>query len=275
MLHKSLGFTLLVWSGLLCGEGRAAELEPSSRSGAQNQVAPEVASSYKSSEDHQNERRKPGAYLGFGLSKPTKIGVSDHFEKFYGAAPNFISVEAGYYLLSYYFDFGIISKISYAKAEGNPLKASQNITIPLKSDLPSGLDFDRSQRLELTMIPVDLRAEIGFSPFSSRRIVLRGWFGLDKTYIEETLKPKLPGSVSEANQANFLGKGWNSGLVKGAALSIALNGLEPRSDYALRSLGIDRTFVSPFVEIVNTQNERMGNFDRKSYGIGFSFESLK
>ncbi len=219
--------------------------------------------------------RRPGAYFGFGLSKINQLGDTNHFDYLYGSKPNLASLEAGYYVFSYLVDIGFFAKISYGKADGHPLKSSQNVTFPTPGDLPPDLALDQNQSLELTMIPLQIRSELAFSPFKSRRVVLRGWVGLERIFLEEVLKPKLSGNVNDAGSESYLHKGWNTGAVTGASISISLNGIEPRSDYALKALGIDKTYISPFLEVSKTQTKKMGNFDRKTYGIAFNFESLR
>jgi hypothetical protein len=57
--------------------------------------------------------------------------------------------------------------------------------------------------------------------------------------------------------------------------SFGLTGLDARSDNSLRSLGVDRYYLSVFAENITTTSDKFGNFDRKNYGIAFSFEGLR
>ncbi len=250
-----------------------AAIETSGSTSANSEV---MEPSQASSLSWLAQRRRPGAYLGFGLEKPTRVGKLNHYDVLYGkkeVQPGFF---AGYYLYSYLVDLGVGTSISYYNATGNPIKPSVGQSKPLKDDLPAGTLVDKQQEIQLTLIPVQFLIQAAISPFASRRIVLRGWAGPEFLWVQESLDAKLrEGSTNSTETNSFVNKGWNRGTVAGAMLSISLTGIEPRSDYALASMGIDRIFISPFLEVVKTNDAKMGNFDRQAYGIAFSFESLR
>jgi|GEM_PF-2957266 hypothetical protein len=223
-----------------------------------------------------SKRRRPGSTFGLGVGAVQEIGAFNHYEKFYGAPQRFGSFYAGYYLYSYFVDFGVMGKLGYYGDRGHPLKSlPAGETVPLNKNLPDSIEVDKNQNLELTLIPAQVLLDLAISPLASRRIVLRGWVGYEQLYVQEVLKPNLPSGASSAEVSTYKSSGWNTGTVVGGMVSISLTGLEPRSDYALRAIGIDRTYISPYAEIVTTRDDRMGNYDRRIYGIAFSFESLR
>ncbi|MCX6131238.1 MAG: hypothetical protein NTX25_19535 [Proteobacteria bacterium] len=219
-------------------------------------------------------RRRPGASFGLGLAQVASLGKYNHYDYLYGKKNRMLSMYAGYYLGSFLFDLGLITRIGYYSANGHPLESRGTIGKTFERDLTNEV-VDRNQKLELTLIPVQPVVELALSPFKTRWLILRGWFGMEFLYVQESLQPNLPNSQAESNTKTYANTGWNSGLTMGGMVSFSLNGLEPRSDYSLRSIGIDRFFISPFIEIVKTTQAKFGNFDRKNYGIAFSFEGLR
>lgn len=220
-------------------------------------------------------RRKPGAFLGFSLAAVSDLGENNQYNVLYGDEKRELGFFAGYYLASYIVDLGLGLKLGYYNATGHPVTGLDRSQLPISGNLPENTEVDSSQEMELTLLPVQLLGNVAFSPFGSRRLVVRAWFGPEWLYVQESVKPDLPSSVGVGATSGFVNKGWNQGTVMGAMLSISITGLEARSDYAMRSIGIDRTYISPFFEVIKTTNDKLGNFDRKDYGIAFNFESLR
>jgi len=233
---------------------------------------PEPAQTGSSGFSLTEGRRRPGASFGFGAFRPYDIGKYNHYNYLYGkekAAPYFYG---GYYLFSYLVDIGLVGRVGYYHAEGSPLSARP--TLPLDRDL-DGEAKDSSQKLGLTLIPVQLSTEVALAPFKTRWVVLRAWMGLEQLYVQETVEPRLPSSAKENSASTYTTSGWNQGLATGFMVSLSLTGLDARSDNSLRSLGIDRFYLSGFAENITTTSDKLGNFDRKTYGIAFSFEGLR
>ncbi len=220
-------------------------------------------------------KRRPGAFLGFSWAAVSDIGETNQYKVLYGDEKKELGFFAGYYLWTYLFDFGLAGKFGYYRASGHPVTGIDRNSLPIKGDLPASITADPSQSMELSLLPIQVLGNIALSPFASRRVVLRAWFGPEFLYVQESIKPDLPSTVSGGSDSSFVNKGWNQGFVYGAMLSIGITGLEARSDYAMRSIGIDRTYISPFLEVIKTNDDKMGNFDRKNYGIAFNFESLR
>ncbi len=219
-------------------------------------------------------RRKPGSTFGFGVSRPTSIGKYNHYDYLYGKPRSFPTFYGGYYLGSYLFDFGIVGRSAYYSAQGHPLATRDSIQTPQKGDLEGQLKDD-NQKIALTLIPLQTTAELAISPFKVRWIVLRGWMGWEYLYVQETIEPSLASTTTNTSSGTYTSAGWNSGVVTGVMASFSMTGLDPRADYSMRALGIDRMYLSLSFDIVKTVQAKMGNFDRKTYGIAFSFEGLR
>ncbi len=225
-------------------------------------------------------RRAPSTLFGVGLARNSAIGEFNHYDRIYGKPENIGYFQLGYFLYTYGIDLGLSARFGYLNSKGAPLRSltadGQTLETPLEGDIPSNYQTDSRQRVELTLIPVQTLLEVAYSPFPvSRRIVLRGYIGPEFLYVQEVLKPNIPSTQSVPAGTQLVSKGWNRGLVTGAMVSICISGIEARSDYALKSIGVDRTYISPFMEIVKTTNAKYGNYDRNSYGISLQFEGLR
>ncbi len=289
-MHKILLLTFIILVGIgppALAQVDDAELEkvqagtPSSRdsdSALQEPKASESEAKPRSdgaaSAGFLNGRRRPGATFGLAIARPVSIGKYNHYDYLYGKKRAHPTFYAGYYLGSFFFDFGLVARVGYYHAEGQPLKSREGLTLPLKADL-TDQQKDYDQTLGLTLIPVQGTVEVALSPFKTRWVVLRGWVGYEQLYVTETIEPNLPSSTSSTSKATYTSSGSNSGLVTGVMLSISLTGLDPRSDYSLRSLGVDRLYLSLYRDVTKTTQDKMGNFDRETYGIAFSFEGLR
>jgi hypothetical protein len=217
-------------------------------------------------------RRRPGVTFGFGASRPDNIGKYNHYEYLYGKEKVSPYFYGGYYLFSYLLDFGLVGRVGYYHAEGHPL--AERPGLPLERDLENELK-DTNQKLGLTLIPTQISAEVALAPFKTRWVVFRGWMGIERLYVQETIEPDLPATSTTSSASTYTSSGWNEGLVTGVMASFSLTGLDARSDNSLRSLGVDRYYLSVFAENITTTRDKFGNFDRKNYGIAFSFEGLR
>jgi hypothetical protein len=218
------------------------------------------------------DRRRPGATFGFGATRPENIGQYNHYEYLYGNERYSPYFYGGYYLFSYVFDIGLVGRVGYYHAEGHPLAVRP--TLPVNGDLTNERKDD-DQKLGLTLIPTQISAELALAPFKTRWVVFRGWMGIERLYVQETIEPNLPSSASSSSASTYTSSGWNEGLATGVMASFSLTGLDARSDNSLRSLGLDRYYLSLFAENITTTRDKFGNFDRKQYGIAFSFEGLR
>lgn len=217
-------------------------------------------------------RRRPGATFGFGAVRPLNIGKYNHYEYLYGKERISPYFYGGYYLFSYLLDIGLVGRVGYYHAEGHPL--AQRPTLPLDRNLENE-PKDRNQKLGLTLIPTQISAEVALAPFKTRWVVFRGWMGMEYLYVQETIEPDLPSDATSDSSSTYTSSGWNRGLVTGVMASFSLTGLDSRSDNSLRALGVDRYYLSVFGENITTTSDKFGNFDRKTYGIAFSFEGLR
>jgi hypothetical protein len=223
-----------------------------------------------------NMRRKPSTIFAFGFGQIQDLSEYNLYERLYGAKTNMYFLQSGYYFYSNEVDVGFSAKFGYYHDRGHPLTSIQGLEIPVKGNLPDSAVTDPKQSIDLTLIPLQALLELAYSPFPvSRRIVFRGWLGPEFLFVQEALRPNLPDNTTPPEGSSLVSKGWNRGLVTGAMISVSISGIESRSDYALGSMGIDRIYISPFLEIVKTTSDKMGNYDRKIYGINITFEGLR
>ncbi len=250
------------------------QLDEETRNPSITPAAPHSPSTQTSEPSYQ--RRKPSTILSFGLGQIQDMGKYDLYDRLYGAPAKMVYLQTGYYLYTFGIDIGVSARFGYYSDRGHPLKTLLGLDTPIRGKLPASAVTNPKQNIELTQIPVQALLELAYSPFPvSRRIVLRAWIGPEFLFVQEVLKPNLPANVPVPEGTSLVSKGWNRGLATGAMISISVNGIESRSDYALKSIGIDRTYISPFIEIVKTTSDKMGNSDRKVYGINLSFEGLR
>lgn len=226
-------------------------------------------------ETKHSTARNPGSYFGLGVGKVTDLGKYNHYKIFYGKEENMMLFHAGAYLYSKGIDMGYLFKFGYYSASGHPLTTLGGLKAPVKEDLPEDTATDPNQQLKISLIPAQVLLNLAYSPFQSRRVVLRGWFGYEFLHVEETLSANVPKGVSNSGVSRFTLSGWNQGVVTGGMLSISLSGVETRSDYALHSIGVEKIYLSPFFESVKTTKDKMGNYDRKMYGILIDFEGIR
>lgn len=222
-----------------------------------------------------DQRRKPGGIFGLGVYRPEHIGKYQNFETLYGNTRYQPEFYAGYYLLSYFADIGLMFRGAYYTASGHPISSRKNLEIPNTKSLDN-VSLDKNQELKLVLIPLQLVGELAISPLPVRWLVLRGFWGYEWLYVQESIEPRIGSAKSvDRESTSYAVAGYNEGMVLGATLSLSLTGIEPRSDYALQALGLDRMYINLSQSNVSTVKDKMGNFDRKGLSISFSFEALR
>jgi hypothetical protein len=270
-----VGLMMTLCSPVLAQDAAAVEaFESSSESDAQSEQ--ETPKAQAQAPEDTVIRRRPSTLFALGYGQVQQIGENNYYDRLYGSESRITTIQAGYYVYTYGIDIGFSGRFGFYNDSGHPLTSLSNLETPIKGDLPDSALVDPKQNLELTLIPVQALLELAYSPFPvSRRIVLRGWVGPEYLFVQEALKPNLPSGQSAPAGTSLVSKGWNMGIVTGAMLSFSLSGIESRSDYALKAIGVDRIYISPYVEIVKTTQDKMGNYDRNVYGINISFEGLR
>jgi len=84
------------------------------------------------------------------------------------------------------------------------------------------------------------------------------------------------GTTTDTSDTSLTNRGWSHASVIGASANILLNPLDEESSNSMRgSMGIGSIYLSPFMEIARTLDKSGVKFGRTSFGLGFTFESVK
>lgn len=213
-------------------------------------------------------------HFGIGAAQPQTIGNQyNHYEKMYGVAPIYPELWGEYYFLGGLgFDFGVRTKLGYYHDSGHPVQGISSTEFPIERDLTDD-EIARSQSSDLSIIPMQLSFALNFNPWDSRFISLQAWHGKQFSYVQNSMGSSA-NSESDGS-TSFLNKGFNRETVSGAALSIKINALDHRAAQSLRVFGIRGIYITPFVEIIETEQAKMGIFDRQVAGVMFTFETTR
>lgn len=214
-------------------------------------------------------------HFGIGAAQPQTIGNQyNHYEKMYGTAPIYPELWGEYYFLGGLgFDVGIRTKLGYYHDSGHPVQGVSSSDLPLERDLTDD-EIARSQSSDLSIIPMQISLALNFNPFESRFISLQAWHGKQFSYVQNSMGASLNAENAEGS-TSFLNKGFNRETVSGAAISIKINALDSRASHSLMVYGIKGIYVTPFIEITETEQAKMGVFDRRVAGIMFTFETTR
>ena len=144
-----------------------------------------------------------------------------------------------------------------------------------KNIQPEANDVDPNEGLELTLIPVQLTFLASMPVGLGKLVILDLWAGWENLYVQERrffdVEIEDDGGSEGEDEIN---KGHNDGTVLGIALNINMDWMESRSNWALRALGFQSVYFTPFIEFSATSNGRMGPFSRQVVGGMFSFEGI-
>lgn len=219
-------------------------------------------------------------HFGFGVAKFSAIGNEyNHYEKLFSSPslyPTFW-VERSVLALPYGIDLSAGLRFGYYSDTGKsarPLGANSIGENGLERDL-SDDEIDNTQESNLRMIPIDFVLNASISPFSGRWIALNFWAGIGYNFIENSTKADLPDDVDQGNVTPFVNSGWNQETVSGFSFSIDVTKLDSISAYSLRVYGIESLFITPFVQMVTTTDDKLGTYDRDMYGLMFTFETWR
>ncbi|NRA67049.1 MAG: hypothetical protein HRU19_21350 [Pseudobacteriovorax sp.] len=213
-------------------------------------------------------------HFGIGIGKFSSIGNDyNHYEKLFGEPaiyPEFW-VERSILPLPFGLDLSLGFRIGMYQDKG---KSAEGVGFDgqLNADLDDS-EVTSGQKSRLTLIPIQLISTISYTPFDRRWVIINFFAGLSQTYIENTLEPASSEGSDGSSVKPFVNSGWNQEVVTGASLSFDISAIDTSSSYSLRVYGIERMFLTPFLQIVTTAKDTVGTFDREMYGIMFTFET--
>ena len=199
-----------------------------------------------------------------------------YYNKLYGKASRYGTIGADYTPWGWFVNFGFGLRSSIFTDSG---KAASGV-----SASTGEVTLDDNGKTSLTLIPFQFLGVARFTPFTKKWIVLEGYVGRERMYFQEVRTVKatsipVSGSASSSGITGdkaLTNKGWLSGNVTGAAVSILLNPLDERSVRSMaNSMGLGFTYLTLFKEQVTYLDKDRVSFGRSSSGIGFTFETVK
>ena len=200
-----------------------------------------------------------------GLGVPEFDNDLKYYSELYGSESRYPVLKIDKILYESWVMIGGSFGVGYYKDSGSAAKKRQ----------PEADDVDPNEGLELTLIPVQLTFLASVPVGLGKLMVLDFWVGWENLYVQERrffdVETEDDGGSEDEDEIN---KGHNDGTVLGIALNINMDWMERRSNWALRALGFQSVYFTPFIEFSATSNGRMGPFSRQVVGGMFSFEGI-
>ncbi|MEY4631084.1 MAG: hypothetical protein RIQ81_1204 [Pseudomonadota bacterium] len=141
---------------------------------------------------------------------------------------------------------------------------------------------DENGKTALTLVPFQFLLGLRATPFPGKWLVGHVYLGRERMYFQEVRRGGGSASMINAPHSGISGdgaltnKGWLSGNVTGASVSVLLNPLDERSVRSMAgSTGLGFVYLSLFHEKVTYIDRSRVSWGRSSTGIGFSFESIR
>jgi hypothetical protein len=203
------------------------------------------------------------------------------YNKLYGTPATMAMLAGDWFAWDWFATLGLGFRMGYYHDRGRAAKALTSAPV---SDLTEDqIEVDPIQKTTLTVIPLQALALLQFTPFSGRWFVIDGWAGLERTYFRETRvteskdeKTAVVAAAASEPKKTLTNRGFRSSSVVGAAANIQLNWMDDRSAASMEStLGLRYVYLSPFIEIVRSLEDKGVSFGRSSMGLAFTFESAK
>lgn len=197
-----------------------------------------------------------------------------YYEDLYGKTPRYGMFGADYTPWGWFVNFGFGFRTGMFSDHGNAASEISSAT--------GEVTLDQNGKTTLTLIPFQFLAVARFTPFPKKWLVLEGYGGRERMYFQEIRNVSSSASVIDrSSNSGIVGdnvltnKGWVSGNVVGAAVSILMNPLDEQSIQSMRhSLGLGFVYLTLFQEKITYVDKDRVSFGRSSSGIGFTFETV-
>lgn len=186
--------------------------------------------------------------------------VKKYADRVYRSESTGINLGVDLFPLTYGARFGLGFDVGGYKDTGYAL--DENLTHQVRSD-----------RVELTLIPMQVSAKVEWSPFRDEWVKISGWHGREWLYVEEN-RINTATNPEEGKSQSYVSKGTNYARVSGISLSFNISELDQKSKQSLRSMGIHQVYLRPYYLSTKTLKAKAGAFDRTVYGLGFSFQTI-
>ena len=198
-----------------------------------------------------------------------------YYKDLYGKPTRFGMLGADYTPWGWFVNFGFGLRTGMYSDHG---KAASEI-----SSATGEVTLDENGKTTLTLIPFQFLAVARFTPFPKKWLVLEGYAGRERMYFQEIRNVDSSASMIDVSPSSGIvgdnaltNKGWLSGNVVGAAVSILLNPLDEQTVRSMvHSLGLGFVYLTLFQEKITYLDRDRVSFGRSSSGIGFTFETVK
>ena len=198
-----------------------------------------------------------------------------YYNDLYGKTPRYGMLGADYTPWGWFVNFGFGFRSGMFSDRGNAASEISSST--------GEVTLDENGKTTLTLIPFQFLAVARFTPFSKKWLVLEGYAGRERMYFQEIRNVSSSSSMLVGSpKSGIVGdnaltnKGWLSGNVVGAAVSILMNPLDETSVRSMvHSLGLGFVYLTLFQEKITYLDRDRVSFGRSSSGIGFTFETVK
>lgn len=190
------------------------------------------------------------------------------YHDFYGEEGISPMIGVEWYFMKWsYFSFGLMFRGGYYVDTGFASSA--------------GDTYERAEdsQISFTIIPLHAGASMQLTPFSFKWLVVEGWTGIERAYVQEARETAADSTADSSNSDSAAAKSlvnteWTNQIFVGGALHFLLNGIDEKTALSAKSMGITRIYLSPFFETYRSvSNSSSFKLDRIAYGINFSFET--
>lgn len=260
-----------------------------------SEVKPEVKPE-ESVQSQGTDTPRIGLYGGrvFGSTKihfavnKSEFGVKQKcYQKIYGDSNPNLSVGADWFPKDWAINPGFMFKMAAFSAHGKALKGSAAAGASC-----SQLTADENSHTSLQYTPIQAGLKVEMSPFRRKGVVFDLWAAGEYGFWQETrdaavgmIRSVVTGQMNANSGPSMATKststkvytnsGAKTGVSTGLALHILMNPLDEAEVHTMvPSMGLGFVYLSFFAESVSSISSGL-SFARNSFGVGFTFESVK
>jgi hypothetical protein len=224
--------------------------------------------------------RPVGTYkIGIGLLRPDFNDGLVGYEETYANVSWYPSIQVDWMPFEFYrMALGLKFAMGMYKDEGRAIRTAE------ETEAPTGRDD--SSRTNLLLLPLTAAINFTANPFSQRWIGFDAWAGIEYLYYQETRSTETPAAPTTQPAARLrpiggdvsaiANKAWKRNSLYGVSVNLLLNWMDQGSPNSMRgSLGLGYVYLSPFIQVSQSMDDRGASFGRQEFGIAFRFESIR
>jgi hypothetical protein len=224
--------------------------------------------------------RPVGTYkIGIGLLRPDFNDGLIGYEETYANVSWYPAMQVDWMPLEFYrMALGLKFSMGMYKDEGRAIRTSE--------EDETAAARDDSSRTNLLLLPLAAAVNFTANPFSQRWVGFDAWAGIEYLYYQETRGTDAPAPTTTPTAARqrpiwgdlhaIANKAWKRNSVYGVSVNLLLNWMDAGGPNSMRgSLGLGYVYLSPFVQISQSLDDRGASFGRQELGIAFRFESIR